>query len=216
MKMARKTILFQGDSITDCGRSRGDDFNLGRGYPHLIEAELVYHEPAEHVFLNRGISGNRVVDLYARIKCDIINLKPDVMSILIGVNDVWHELGSKNGVATPKFEKIYSMLLDEIYEALPNIKIFLIAPFTLKGPGTYNADDLSFYNAFMKDVGEKIEVVKRLGEKYNLPVIELQKEFEKVLELAPDSYWTADGVHPTPMGHELIKRLWLETFEKIK
>ena len=211
-----KVILFQGDSITDCGRSRDNNAEVGGGYPRLIKASLGFDCPGEYEFINRGISGNRIVDLYARIKADIINLKPDYLSIYIGVNDVWHELGHQNGVATPKFEKIYSMLLDEIYEALPDIKIFLIAPFTLKGPGTYNADDLSFYNAFMKDVGEKIEVVKRLGEKYNLPVIELQKEFEKVLELAPDSYWTADGVHPTPMGHELIKRLWLETFEKIK
>ncbi|MBQ9920892.1 MAG: lysophospholipase, partial [Clostridia bacterium] len=84
-------ILFQGDSITDAGRARDNDINLGTGYPMLVKATLGFEEPGKYEFFNRGISGNRVVDLYARIKNDIINLKPDVMSILIGVNDVWHE-----------------------------------------------------------------------------------------------------------------------------
>ena len=87
-----KTILFQGDSITDAGRARDNDANRGVGYPHLVSARLGCDNPTEFNFINRGISGNRIVDLYARIKADIINLKPDVMSILIGVNDVWHEI----------------------------------------------------------------------------------------------------------------------------
>lgn len=211
-----KLILFQGDSITDCGRSKDNDGYLGCGYPRLVQSALGLDAPGEYRFINRGISGNRIVDVYARIKTDIINLKPDYMSIYIGVNDVWHELGSQNGVATPKFEKIYSMLLDEVKEACPDIKIFLIAPFVLKGGGTYNAEDTSYYEAFVRDVNEKIEAVKRLGEKYDLPVIELQPAFDEALKSAKDSYWTADGVHPTAMGHELIKRLWLDTFEKIK
>ena len=211
-----KLILFQGDSITDCGRGRDSDVYLGCGYPRLVQSFLGFDCPGEYEFINRGISGNRIVDVYARIKADIINLKPDYLSIYIGVNDVWHELGSKNGVATPKFEKIYSMLLEEIKEACPETKIFLIAPFVIKGHGTYNAEDTSYYEAFVKDVNEKIGAVKRIGEKFGLPVVELQPAFDKALELAPDNYWTADGVHPTAMGHELIKRLWLETFEKIR
>ena len=211
-----KLILFQGDSITDCGRSRDNDSYLGCGYPLLVKASLGYENPGEYDFINRGISGNRSVDVYARIKADIINLKPDYLSIYMGVNDVWHELGSKNGVATPKFEKIYSMMLEEILEACPNTKIFLIAPFVIKGHGTYNAEDTSYYEAFVLDVQSKIEAVKRVGEKFALPVIELQPAFDEACKKAPDDYWTADGVHPTPMGHELIKRLWLETFEKIK
>lgn len=211
-----KLILFQGDSITDCGRGRDSDVYLGCGYPRLIQSSLGFDCPGEYEFINRGISGNRIVDVYARIKADIINLKPDYLSLYIGVNDVWHELGSKNGVATPKFEKIYSMLLEEVMEACPETKIFLIAPFAIKGGGTYNAEDTSYYEAFIKDLNEKIGAVKRVGEKFGLPVIELQPAFDNALKLAPDSYWTADGVHPTAMGHELIKRLWLETFEKIK
>ncbi len=211
-----KLILFQGDSITDCGRDRNNDANPGNGYPRLVKASLGYDCPNEYEFINRGISGNRIVDVYARIKADIINLKPDYLSIYIGVNDVWHELGHKNGVETPKFKKIYSMLLDEVKEACPDTKIFLIAPFVIKGGGTYNPDDTSYYEAFVKDVAEKEQVVKELAKEYGLPCIELQPAFDEACKKAPDSYWTADGVHPTPMGHELIKRLWLETFEKIK
>ena len=215
-----KTLLFQGDSITDCGRitSGGAGYPKdlwGPGYAGVIATKLMSEQPGKWQIFNRGISGNRIVDVYARIKADIINLKPDYLSIYIGVNDVWHELGHKNGVATAKFEKIYSMLLEEVTEACPDCKIFLFAPFVLKGNGTYNAEDTSYYEAFVKDVNTKIEAVKRVGEKFALPVIELQPAFDKALELAPDRYWTADGVHPTAMGHELIKRLWLETFEKI-
>lgn len=211
-----KLILFQGDSITDCGRDRGNDANLGNGYPRLVKASLGYDCPSEYEFINRGISGNRIVDVYARIKADIINLKPDYLSIYIGVNDVWHELGSKNGVDTPKFKKIYSMLLNEIKEACPETKIFLIAPFVIKGTGTYNTEDTSYYEAFVKGVAEKEQAVKELAEEYGLPCIELQPAFDEACKKAPDNYWTVDGVHPTPMGHELIKRLWIETFENIK
>ena len=98
-----KIVLFQGDSITDAGRTK-DDTNMGRGYAALVTAALGYECPGEYEFINRGINGNRVTDLYARIKRDIINLRPDVMSILIGVNDVWHEydFGGGNGVDAEK------------------------------------------------------------------------------------------------------------------
>ncbi len=105
-------ILFQGDSITDAGRSRTDDVPVGVGYPLLVKAALGFENPGKYEFFNRGISGDRIVDVYARIKSDIINLKPDVMSILIGVNDVWHELTENpNGVDADKFYRIYSMLI---------------------------------------------------------------------------------------------------------
>ena len=120
-----KTVLFQGDSITDCGRGNG----LGNGYPLFVTAELNSKNPNEYNFINKGISGNRIVDVYARIKADIINLKPDYMSILIGVNDVWHEISYQNGVDADKFYKIYCMLIEEIKEALPNIKITILEPF---------------------------------------------------------------------------------------
>lgn len=212
-----KRILFQGDSITDCGRDRNNFYGMGGGYPNLVKGSLGFDCPGEYEFINRGISGDRIVDVYARIKRDFINLKPDYASILIGVNDTWHEVNIENGVDTAKFEKIYSMLLDEIFEALPNLKLFLIAPYVLEGDGTCSTEENSNkWEIFQKDVFEKAEVVKRLSKKYNLPIIELQPAFDEAAKKAPNNYWAYDGVHPTACGHELIKRLWIEKFNEIK
>ena len=109
--MEQKVILFQGDSITDAGRDRANKFGLGKGYPNFVSGHLGAKYPYQFQYINRGISGNRVVDLYARIKMDMINLKPDYMSILIGINDVWHEIFDKNGVAADKFEMVYGLMI---------------------------------------------------------------------------------------------------------
>lgn len=212
-----KRILFQGDSITDCGRKRDWFYGLGDGYPNLIKASLGCDAPNEYEFINRGISGNRIVDLYARIKSDFINLKPDYASIYIGVNDTWHEIASQNGVETDKFEKIYTMLIDEVMLACPETKLILIAPYVLEGSATCNIEEIpDRLERFRKDVAEKTAVVKKLAEKYKLPLVELQPAFDEACTKAPAEYWAADGVHPTPSGHEIIKRLWIETFQKIK
>ncbi len=212
-----KRILFQGDSITDCSRDRNDYFGMGVGYPYLVKGQLSVENVGEYEYFNRGIGGNRVVDLYARIKADFINLKPDYASIFIGVNDVWHEINHRNGVDTAKFEKIYTMLLDEIFEALPDLKLMLIAPFVIEGRSTSNCEEKpDRFDLFRAGVDEKIAAVKRVAEKYNLPLIELQPVFDAACLKAPETYWTYDGVHPTVSGHEMIKRLWLEEFEKIK
>lgn len=206
-----KRILFQGDSITDCNRNRELDSSLGNGYATVVASNLAVSHPGEYEFLNRGISGNRIVDVYARIKRDIINLKPDYMSLLIGVNDVWHEFELQNGVDTEKFEKIYEMLITEIKEALPDIKIMILEPFVLEGIAT--AEKL---NDFRREVAEKAAVSKKIAEKFALPFIPLQKDFNEALEHAPEGYWSADGVHPTAMGHGIIAKKWIEEFEKIK
>ena len=204
-------ILFQGDSITDADRSRQDDTRLGTGYPRLVEATLGLEEPNQHVFLNRGISGNRIVDLYARIKSDIINLKPDLMSILIGVNDVWHETGDNpNGVDADKFYKIYDMLIAEVKEALPNIKIMILEPFVLMGCSTTENWDY-----FSSEVPKRAEMARRIAEKYNLPFIPLQAGFDELCKKAPNEYWLGDGVHPTAKGHEFIKNEWLKAFKNL-
>ena len=204
-------ILFQGDSITDAGRSRDNDQYIGTGYPLLVKSALGYDFPGEYEFLNRGISGNRIVDLYARIKCDIINLKPDVMSILIGVNDVWHEFGATpNGVSAEKFFKIYSMLIEEVREALPDIKIVILEPFSLKGCGNE-----SYWEEFDTEVRKRAQMAKKVAEVYNLPFVELQKGFDELCQKQEASYWLGDGVHPTPMGHEFIKEQWINAFNKL-
>ena len=201
-------ILFQGDSITDCGRDYNNDTQLGRGYARLVESALGYQEPGEHVFINKGISGNRIVDLYARMKRDILNYKPDVMSILIGVNDVWHELSeSPNGVDADKFFKIYSMLIEEVKEALPSIKIMILEPFVLEACSTE-----ANWEYFKTETGKRAEMAKKIAEKYSLPFIPLQKGFDELAKKAPNSYWLGDGVHPTGAGHEFIKNEWLKAY----
>ncbi len=204
-------ILFQGDSITDAGRARDNDYNVGVGYPLLVKAGLGFAEPGKYEFFNRGISGNRVVDVYARLKSDIINLKPDVMSILIGVNDVWHEFGeSPNGVDADKYYKIYDMLIEEVKSALPDIKIMIMEPFVLKASSTEGN-----WDSFNQEVKKRAEMAKKISEKYNLPFIELQDGFDKLSENIEAGYWLGDGVHPTPMGHEYIKNEWLKGFKKL-
>lgn len=212
-----KTILFQGDSITDCGRSREDFSNVGIGYPLLVKAQLGFENPEQYEFQNRGISGNRIVDVYARIKEDIINLKPDYMSILIGVNDVWHEFGGHNGVDAEKYEKIYCMLIEEIQEALPNIKIMILEPFCLRARATENTEEEpDKWNIFHAEVKKRAEKAKAVAGKYKLPFIPLQHLFDAAAETTENTYWLRDGVHPTAMGHQIIKQEWLKTFLQIK
>lgn len=204
-------ILFQGDSITDAARDREDDDVPGVGYVRFVKAQLGFKEPGKHEFINRGISGNCIVDVYARMRSDIINLKPDVMSILIGVNDVWHEFEkSPNGVPADKFYRIYDMLIEEVKEALPNLKIMIFEPFVLKGSGTE-----PHWDEFKCEVEKRAAMAKKIAEKYNLPFIELQAGFNKLSELAEPAYWLYDGVHPTPMGHQFLTNQWIEAFHKL-
>ncbi|MBQ2614294.1 MAG: lysophospholipase [Clostridia bacterium] len=204
-------ILFQGDSITDAHRSREDDSLIGIGYPLLVTSELGFAEPGNYEFLNRGIGGNRSVDVYARIKNDIINLKPDVMSILMGVNDVWHEFhDNPNGIDAEKFYKIYDLLIEEVKAALPNIKIMIMEPFSLKGFGNE-----AYWETFDKEVRMRAQMAKKIAEKYNLPFIPLQEGFDDLTEKADASYWLGDGVHPTAMGHEFIKNEWMKAFKAL-
>lgn len=214
--MAKK-ILFYGDSITDCRRQDRELYKLGNGYANMVAAHLGLECSEQYEFVNTGISGNRIVDIYARIKEAFINEAPDYASIYIGVNDVWHQICHNKGVATEKFEKIYCMMIDEIKEALPNIKIFILAPFVLEGEGTCNTEEMpDKFEQFKKGVAEKNAAAKRVAEKYGVPCIDLQAAFDDVSAKFPNQKWTEDGVHPMPCGHELIKRLWLKVFEEIK
>ena len=205
-----KRILFQGDSITDAGRSREDEKHLGIGYPRFVSGELALDNPGEYEFFNRGIGGNRIVDIYARIKKDLINLKPDVMSILIGINDVWHEVGEQNGVDAEKFFNVYSLIIEEVKSALPNIKIMIMEPFVLKARATEENWDY-----FETETAKRQEMAKKIAEKYNLKYIPLQDKFNEAAKLAPNDYWLGDGVHPTYAGHELIKREWIKAFKEL-
>ena len=211
-----KTILVQGDSITDSGRSKEERYfdNIGNGYPLLVKAELGYRFPEQFYFQNRGISGNRVVDLYARIKADIINLKPDYLSILVGVNDVLHEVcGAHNGVDAEKYEKIYSMLIEEIKNALPEISILILEPFVLEASSTQSREtDPNRWENISLEVRKRAEKARKIAEKYNLIFVPLQEKFDEVSKNTEPSYWLKDGVHPTAMGNMVIKEAWMKAF----
>lgn len=211
-----KRILFQGDSITDCGRSREVLTDVGNGYPYLVRAHYGLEKPGQFEIVNRGISGNRSVDVYARIKADIINLKPDYMSILMGVNDVWHELAIQNGVDTPKFEKIYTMLIEEVLEALPDIKLMILEPYALPGSATEGTleDGADKYTVFRKDTEEKAAACRRVAEKFNIPFVPLQAKLDAMANAYGTESVSGDGVHPNVTGHLLIARAWMEAFEK--
>lgn len=209
--MTMKKILFQGDSITDAGRSREDNNNRGIGYPTLVSAEMGFDNPGKYEFINRGISGNRVIDLIARVKADIINLEPDYMSILIGINDVWHEVSYTNGVDAERYEKYYNMLIEEVKEALPNIKIMILEPFVLKAAATEE-----HWDYFRSETEKRAAAAKRVAEKNNLVFVPLMQKFDDAAKLAEASYWLRDGVHPSAMGHELIKREWIKAFGKLE
>ena len=209
-------VLFQGDSITDCGRDRKNTDSHGTGYAQRVAGILRANEPYKYLTYNRGISGNRVVDLYARMRKDIINLKPDYMSILIGVNDVSGDVDNHNGTDTKKFELIYDLIIQELLEELPGVQIMIVEPYVINGARTCNDDTHPARWEFMSSgVREKATAARRIAEKYGIVFVELQNVFEKALESAPVSHWLPDGVHPTSAGHELIKRQWLKGFQKL-
>lgn len=197
-----KTFLFQGDSITDAGRDDEKQglAGLGCGYAFLLASEIENNHKGKIDFINRGKSGDRITDVYARIKEDIINLKPDYMSILIGVNDVSHELTMNCGVSPKKFRMIYGMLIDEIREVLPDIKIVILEPFVLKGTATEK-----LWNDFDREVRILAEISKQVAEEYETDFIPLQKKFDELSSDGNTEYWSADGIHPTLAGHEVLK-----------
>ena len=201
-------ILFQGDSITDADRERSRDAHLGVGYPNLVAAKLGFEEPGKYEFFNRGISGNRSIDVLARIKCDLINLKPDVLSILMGINDVWHELAAENGVSTEDYETYYDMFISHVKAELPDTRIIMLEPFVLKGPATEEK-----WDEFRSGAEEKAAAAARVAKKHGIQFVPLMAKFDEAAKLAEPEYWLKDGVHPTPMGHELIAREWLNAFK---
>ncbi len=213
-----KVILFMGDSITDCSRKRESEDFKGYGYVSMTVGELNANEPYTYTCYNRGISGNRIVDVYARMRIDLINLKPDYLSILLGVNGVWHECNYQNGVDAEKFEKVYDMLLTEIRQALPNVKIMLLETFFLPGFATHDVPEvpgrLEFYT---KEIPLRQAAVARLAKKHGTEFVPLQEIFTKLEATAPgEGYWLRDGVHPTAAGHEILKQEWLKAFQKMK
>lgn len=206
-------ILFYGDSITDAGRARDVDmasYKLGHTYVTYAAGKLLERDPVGYEIYNRGISGNRIVDLYARIKSDCWNLKPDVISILIGINDIWHEIGGENGVDIERFEKVYRMLLSDTKKALPNVKFILCEPFVLSGSATEEN-----FDRFL-EVKEYAKVVKKLAEEFRAELVLLQDKFDELGAKYGNDTLLLDGVHPSLAGGVVLANEWLKAFDKLK
>ena len=206
-------ILFYGDSITDAGRDytqlHGEEA-MGKGYVKYAVAGLKERGFTDEDLINRGISGNRIVDLYARIKIDCWNHQPDFISILIGVNDIWHELEIQNGVERDRFEKMYRILIEDTKKVLPNVKMMLCEPFVLEGLATS-----AKYDQFL-EVYKYAEVVKKLAAEYGLYYLPLQEKLTQAAANATAAEFLSDGVHPAEGGAKLIASEWLKAFDEIQ
>ena len=206
-----REIMFQGDSITDVGRSteNGSLTAIGQGYALIASAYFSAKYPGEFKFENRAASGSRIVDLYARIKANGWNDNPAVLSILIGVNDVWHELDWKNGVSPRRFRNIYRMLIEDTFIESPDTKLIIMEPFVLKGTANEGK-----WDRFEPMVYENAAIVREVAAEFGQVFVPLQDVFNKACEKAPASHWIGDGVHPTPAGHQLIANEWIKAFEE--
>ena len=194
---AKQTIEFIGDSITDCGRRDSLDEPLGNGYVRDIQCLLQanYPELDLHV-LNKGISGDRIPDLKARWKQDVLDIDPDWLFIYIGINDVWRFFEFERSEAVPlaDFEHLYRQCLNGA-KANTQAQIRLVSPFLAeKDPE----------DPFKKKLGQYQAAIDELGEEFDLPVIHLQPAYDWAMLSKPAAYWTADRVHPTEVGHTLI------------
>lgn len=203
-----QTILFQGDSITDAGRDKNDNAPnsqpaLGNGYAWLAAAELLVDLPNDNLKIyNRGISGNKVYQLAERWQADCLDLKPDVLSILIGVNDYWHLLKHGYDGTLETYEHDYRQLLQRTLNALPNVKLVICEPFVLK-VGAVDDDWFPAFDGYRA-------AAKRLAETVGATFVPFQTMFDLAAKVAPPERWAADGVHPTTDGAALMAHLWLQ------
>jgi lysophospholipase L1-like esterase len=201
-------ILFQGDSITDAGRIREENsFNnsraLGSGYPMLAGAELLekYASLNLKVF-NKGVSGNKVFQLADRWDADCLSIKPDILSILIGVNDIWHKLNGQYNGTVEIYKHDYIALLERTKKALPNVKLIICEPFAV--PGVKAVDD-KWYPEFY---GYQ-KAAREISDQFGATFISYQRIYDEAQKQAPGAYWTPDGVHPTLAGAQLMAQAWV-------
>ena len=199
-------IVFQGDSITDAGRGRDDPHNLGGGYPFwAAKITKERHPDTDFEFVNLGISGNQTKDLVARWQEDCIDLQPDVLSIMIGVNDVWHHAAQRDWIPNELFESNYRTILTAVREKT-HAKLIIFEPYLLP------AADKEYFRV---DLDPKIQIVRRLA-----------REFADVLVptdgllashcLGGDAFrWSGDGVHPNGEGAQLIGSFWADAFDAV-
>ena len=206
-------ILFQGDSITDAGRSRApakatapnNQPGLGNGYAWLAAAELLVARPNDALkIFNRGISGHKVFQLAERWQADCLDLKPNLLSILIGVNDIWHSLDPKLGYkgTVEVYERDLQALLERTRKALPKVKLVICEPFVLRC-GAVN-------DRWFPEFDRYRAASKRVAKSQHTTFVPFQTMFDEAIKYAPPEHWAADGVHPSPAGASLMAYFWLK------
>ena len=201
-------IVFFGDSITDAWLT-AEDYSLqsyGCGFVHAIASQLMSENPTHYQILNRGIGGNNIADLYARVKMDVWLQQPDVISILVGINDVCTDDNPK-GIAIERFEQLYRMLLEDTKKHLPNTKIILCEPFALQS----GMSDERY--AQIKDVYNYAAIVKALSAEYKTGYVFIQEKLSEMAKIYGDTEYLCDGVHPTIVGAKLIADAWYNEFK---
>jgi lysophospholipase L1-like esterase len=204
-------ILFQGDSITDAGRDRNhqDKPNhpaaLGRGYPFHISGPMLAENPKLDLkFFNRGLSGHKVPQLDGRWQADTLDLKPAIVSILVGVNDIWHKLNGKYDGTAEVYRDGFAALLERTRKALPKVTLVVCEPFVLRC-GAVN-------DTWFPEFDQRREFAKTVATEAGAIWVPFQEMFDAAVKAgtAPE-YWAADGVHPTHAGHALMARTWRES-----
>ena len=204
-------ILFFGDSITDMYHHKDSDgmpWNYGFGFTFFVAGALQSVDFEKYQIVNRGIAGNQLADLYARVKSDVWNEQPDVVNILIGVNDVVHEITQNNGVSCERWERLYRMLIEDTQAHLPNAKIILCAPFVLHG---YGVDE---HFEKYTEVAEYAKIVERLSKEYGTHFISFQQTLDELTKIKKESHLLYDGIHPTVVGAKVLADTWVDYFQK--
>lgn len=199
------TVLFQGDSITDSGRDYSNKASLGSGYAFLTAAEIGRKYPEKNIsFINRGINGNRVIDLNRRWEEDCLQLNPTWVSIYIGINDVWRRYDDHDATSVEQFYEGYRKLIERTNEHT-DAKLILVEPFCLPVP-----EDRKTWR---EDLDPKIQAIRELAREFQTFYIPLDGMFASVSTQIDPAYWAGDGVHPTPAGHSVIAKAWVEAVQ---
>ena len=204
-------LLFTGDSITDGNRYKDPDkerdlnHQIGHSFVYVINALLGSLYPEKHFhFTNRGVSGNRAIDVYSRLDMDFLRFKPDIASFLLGINDGPDRSHNYHPTSPKKYAQIYRLMLSEILETLPNIRLVICEPFVLDNPRL--DPEFSIWNKCIHGFQEE---TRRIAKDYDAVFVPLQEIFDTACQIREPSYWSWDGVHPTESGHGLIARQWL-------
>lgn len=205
-------ILFQGDSITDAGRSRekagvpNEQPGLGKGYAWMAAADILLSQPDVKIF-NRGISGNKVFQLAERWPADCLDIKPNILSVLIGVNDIWHTLNGNYKGTVEIYEKDYKALLERTKKALPEVKLVVCEPFVLRCGAVTDKwfPEFDGYRA----------AARRVADEFHAVFVPFQTMFDEAVKYAPPEHWAGDGVHPSANGAALMAHTWVRTVGQV-